>query len=240
VTLLLVTGALALPSLGLASGGGAGLKKSGGSGSDDRMGVVHSGDSTVSASGDGVTIATRASGFLKAEMRFTGSVPDAAAHDVVEIERLGHETRWAWRPTAHAAVRSDGSFTVIWRVNHIGRFKFRALVERPRSGHVAAASPSVTATVYKFALATQYGPGFYGSRTACGETLKSRTLGVAHRTLPCGTHVELYYHGRTIVVAVIDRGPYANGADWDLTEATGRALRMDGTATIGAVSLPGR
>ena len=50
----------------------------------------------------------------------------------------------------------------------------------------------------------------------------------------------VYYHGRTLVVPVIDRGPYANGADWDLTVATGKALGIEGTAQIGAVSLPSR
>jgi rare lipoprotein A (peptidoglycan hydrolase) len=50
--------------------------------------------------------------------------------------------------------------------------------------------------------------------------------------------VALYYRGRTLIVPVIDRGPYANGADWDLTMATGRALGLSGTAKIGAVSLP--
>ena len=50
--------------------------------------------------------------------------------------------------------------------------------------------------------------------------------------------VYLYYRGRTMVVPVIDRGPYANHADWDLTEATDKALGIPGTATIGAVSLP--
>jgi rare lipoprotein A (peptidoglycan hydrolase) len=50
--------------------------------------------------------------------------------------------------------------------------------------------------------------------------------------------VALYYQGRTMVVPVIDRGPYANNADWDLTDATARALGIDGTATVGAVSLP--
>ena len=61
---------------------------------------------------------------------------------------------------------------------------------------------------------------------------------MANRTLPCGTQVALYYHGRTLVVAVIDRGPYANGADWDLTAATAHKLGVTGTTTIGAVSLP--
>jgi rare lipoprotein A (peptidoglycan hydrolase) len=74
--------------------------------------------------------------------------------------------------------------------------------------------------------------------TACGERLTPRVIGVANRTLPCGTRVAIYWQGRTIVVPVIDRGPFANHADWDLTEATGRALRMPGTETIGAVSLP--
>ena len=41
-----------------------------------------------------------------------------------------------------------------------------------------------------------------------------------------------------LIVPVIDRGPYANGADWDLTMATGQVLGMTGTASIGAVSLP--
>ncbi len=68
--------------------------------------------------------------------------------------------------------------------------------------------------------------------------LRRDTVGVANRSLPCGTLVAIYYGGRTMVVPVIDRGPYANGADWDLTEATGRALGIAGTATVGAVSLP--
>ena len=50
----------------------------------------------------------------------------------------------------------------------------------------------------------------------------------------------IYFQGRTLVVPVIDRGPYANGADWDLTVATGKALGISGTAQIDAVSLPTR
>jgi rare lipoprotein A len=65
-------------------------------------------------------------------------------------------------------------------------------------------------------------------------------IGLANRTLRCGESVAVYYHGRTLVVPVIDRGPYANGADWDLTEATGKALGIHGTAQIDAVSLPTR
>ena len=52
-------------------------------------------------------------------------------------------------------------------------------------------------TVYPSAIATWYGPrGARAERTACGVSLTQTTLGVAHRTLPCGTRVELYYRGR--------------------------------------------
>jgi rare lipoprotein A (peptidoglycan hydrolase) len=136
-------------------------------------------------------------------------------------------------------VGPGGSFAAVWRVNHIGRFAIRAVIVAS-SARAATSSPTLTLTVYRAAIATQYGPGFYGNRTACGELLTPRTLGVASRTLRCGTAVAIYYRGRTIMVPVIDRGPYANGADWDLTTATARALGIGGTATIGAVSLPPR
>jgi rare lipoprotein A (peptidoglycan hydrolase) len=87
-------------------------------------------------------------------------------------------------------------------------------------------------------LATLYGPGFYGHRTACGRRLTRNTIGVASRTLRCGTKVAVLYRGRMMTVPVIDRGPYANNADWDLTMAAGKVLGVTGTSRIGAVSLP--
>jgi hypothetical protein len=81
-------------------------------------------------------------------------------------------------------------------------------------------------------LATWYGPGFFGNQTACGQTLTKRTLGVAHRTLPCGSKVVLDYNGRFIRTTVIDRGPYANDAKWDLTQATAEALRFTYTDDV--------
>src|SRR3954469_24579899 len=52
--------------------------------------------------------------------------------------------------------------------------------------------------------ATWYGPGLYGNGTACGQTLRPGTIGVAHRTLPCGTTVKINYHGHSLVTNVID------------------------------------
>jgi peptidoglycan lytic transglycosylase len=77
--------------------------------------------------------------------------------------------------------------------------------------------------------ATWYGPGFYGNRTACGQVLRPQTIGVAHRSLPCGTAVRFSYRGRYIVTTVIDRGPYANGYVWDLTNGARAALGFEGS-----------
>ena len=93
------------------------------------------------------------------------------------------------------------------------------------------------AATYRPARATWYGPGLYGNKTACGDTLRHRTLGVAHKRLPCGTKVALKYRGRTVIVPVIDRGPYSRGVDYDLTEATARSLGMAQTSRLAAAPL---
>ena len=86
--------------------------------------------------------------------------------------------------------------------------------------------------------ATWYGPGFFGNATACGQTLTRRTLGVAHRTLPCGSKVVINYRGRFVRTTVIDRGPFANGAKWDLTQATAEKLGLTYTDTIRVAKIP--
>ena len=73
-------------------------------------------------------------------------------------------------------------------------------------------------------VASWYGPGFYGNRTACGQVYTPEILGVAHRTLPCGTMLSLAFGGRTVTVPVIDRGPFIAGRTLDLSNATRAAL----------------
>ncbi len=80
--------------------------------------------------------------------------------------------------------------------------------------------------------ATWYGPGLYGNGTACGQTLRPRTVGVAHRTLPCGTAIRFAYHGHYLLTRVIDRGPYTPGNDFDLTNGARRALGFEGVGTV--------
>jgi rare lipoprotein A (peptidoglycan hydrolase) len=77
-----------------------------------------------------------------------------------------------------------------------------------------------------------YGPGLYGNGTACGQTLTKELVGVAHRTLPCGTMVTFRYNGRTVSAPVIDRGPYAAGRTWDLSKGLCTLLDHCFTGTI--------
>ena len=86
-------------------------------------------------------------------------------------------------------------------------------------------------------LATWYGPGFWGNRTACGQKLGRRTVGVAHRKLPCGSKVVVRYEGRYLRTRVIDRGPFANGAKWDLTHRAARLVGLEHTDEIRVAKL---
>jgi rare lipoprotein A (peptidoglycan hydrolase) len=81
-------------------------------------------------------------------------------------------------------------------------------------------------------IATWFGPGFYGQQTACGQMLTPTVVGVANRTLPCGTLVRVTYRGHTLTVPVLDRGPYSNHADWDLTAGAAQALDITETVRI--------
>jgi hypothetical protein len=226
LAVIAAAGQVALPAAANASTGGSGMN---GSGSSTRStpANVQAGNGMVSASGSGMTVETHASALLRNQVTFTGSAPASDAGATVEIERSGHQTGWKWANTAHSTIARDGSFTIVWRANHIGH-----------STRAAASTPSLTVIVYRPSVATQYGPGFWGHKTACGQVLRKGTIGLANKTLPCGTPVAIYYRGRTVVVPVIDRGPYTSGVDWDLTQATAKALGIPGTATIGAVSLP--
>ncbi|HEX5225300.1 MAG TPA: septal ring lytic transglycosylase RlpA family protein [Solirubrobacteraceae bacterium] len=87
--------------------------------------------------------------------------------------------------------------------------------------------------IHTTGVATWFGPGFYGQKTACGQTLTPAVVGVANRTLPCGTLVKVTYGGHALTVPVLDRGPYSHIADWDLTAGAAQALGVNDTVRIG-------
>lgn len=228
--------ALVVPALSRASGPSGGAAMAPGS-SPAGAASPQAANLTVSATANGMTIAARESALMHATLQVTGSLPASDAGRTLEIEFFGARTHWTWQPAAATRVRSDGTYSASWRPTFPGRFSVESVVGQDGAGS-ATDWPVIMVTVYRPAVATLYGPGFYGRRTACGTRLRRRTVGVANRTLRCGTPVALYFNGRMMIVPVIDRGPYANGASWDLTMATGKALGMSTTATIGTVPLP--
>ena len=83
---------------------------------------------------------------------------------------------------------------------------------------------------YNVSIASVYTD--YGLPVACGGVLHVAELGVANKTLPCGTEVVFVYGKRAVRVPVIDRGPYIAGREWDLTGATAEALHFPGLGPI--------
>jgi hypothetical protein len=164
--------------------------------------------------------------FQGRRVRLSGHLFPAAPDRAVLFQQRVHGE---WRSIKRVAVK-DGYFSGSFEARYKGDRRVRAtfggdsLNERQRSGQQM--------TIYERDPATWYGPGLYGNRTACGQTLTTSTLGVAHKSLPCGTKVSLLYRGRTITVSVIDRGPYSH-ADWDLTSRTAERLGFSGSEDIG-------
>jgi peptidoglycan lytic transglycosylase len=157
----------------------------------------------------------------------------------VQVERKARGG--SWQTIDSVTADGDGSFSMSWKPTSAGRFELRAVRPGATSADATSessiSSPGDQVTVYRPVKVTWYGPGSWNSTTACGIKLRRNTLGVAHKTLPCGTKVALSYHGHETVAEVIDRGPYANGASYDLTQATARQIGMTGTSYIGALRL---
>lgn len=100
------------------------------------------------------------------------------------------------------------------------------------SASSSSSGSTVSGTGWRSAVASWYGPGFYGNTMASGEILTTTSMVVAHRTLAFGTRIEFSYHGRTCVAVVMDRGPYSSGRTFDLGPGTAKALGFSGVGTV--------
>ena len=98
----------------------------------------------------------------------------------------------------------------------------------PASASVSPASQAVLPRPSIHGAASWYGPGFYGRRTANGETFRPDTLTAAHRTLPFGTRVRVtnLVNGKTVVVRINDRGPFRRHRLIDLAHGAATVLQM--------------
>ncbi len=143
----------------------------------------------------------------------------------VELQRLG---RHGWRVLTRAATGARGRFVLRYRTHRLLSESVRIVFAG--DAHDRAVKRDIgRLRSYRLAGASWYGGG--GS-LACGGQLTSSTMGVANKTLPCGTLVRLRYGGREVTVPVVDRGPYVAGREFDLTEATKRALGFEGVGDV--------
>lgn len=159
-----------------------------------------------------------------------GHLTPAGSRAVVSLQVRkggGH----GWTTVDHDRVGRHGRYVLTWRAAKTGEKKLRVHF----GGSKALGSAKHTAgttRVYRRAFVSWYGPGLYGGHLACGGTLSPGTLGVANKSLPCGTKVTLHYKGRTVRVPVVDRGPYVAGREYDLTAATKQKLGFGSTGTV--------
>ncbi len=165
----------------------------------------------------------------------------ATVRGVVPSRRPGREvvleaysSRGRWVEVDRDITDRNGRFSMTWKPGYAGHRYVRVR----RSNSTASTRPSRIRTlyVYRKRVASWYGPGFYGNRTACGQTFTSRLVGVAHRSLPCGYRVTIRYNDRYRTVRVVDRGPYVRGRHFDLTEALRNYLGFDGVDTVRATA----
>jgi rare lipoprotein A len=82
-------------------------------------------------------------------------------------------------------------------------------------------------------IASWYGPGFHGKRTANGERFDQNELTAAHRTLqmPSLVRVTNLENGRSVVVRVNDRGPFKRGRIIDVSSRAAELLAFKGRGT---------
>lgn len=85
-------------------------------------------------------------------------------------------------------------------------------------------------------IASWYGPGFHGRRTANGEIYNENDLTAAHPTLPMPSVVRVTNldNGRSLVVRINDRGPFKNGRIIDMSRRSAQLLGFErrGTAKV--------
>lgn len=187
---------------------------------------------SVSVPVNGTAPEATASGSPATGISLTGH-RNVMAHHAVKLR--GHVTPGGSRAVVvqvggrrlRTHTQGDGAYKVRWRAPGSGVYRAHATVVGS-----AVRSHRMTVNAFRPAAASYYGPGLYGGGLACGGTLSPGKLGVANKTLPCGSQVTLRFHGKTVTVPVIDRGPYSGSREYDLTAATKARLGFPSTGTV--------
>jgi hypothetical protein len=148
-------------------------------------------------------------------------VPGLAGRTV----QLDSGTGGSWHKLSTARTTASGRFDLHYVAGGLGsqRLRVRFTGDATNGPAVARSGPL---TVYRPSGASWYDDS---GGTACGF---HATMGVANKTLPCGTHVTFSYNGRSVTAVVDDRGPFVDGRDWDLNHNTAAALGFGGVDTV--------
>jgi hypothetical protein len=156
-------------------------------------------------------------------------LPGVAGREV----RLEDREHGAWHAIRSARTGARGGFSVRYTPSAAAgdsdgrRLRVRFAGDRLNTGVANQAGRFV---VFTESLASWYDDG---GNTACGF---HAGLGVANKSLPCGTKVTFRYGGNTVTATVDDRGPYVGGREWDLNQSTAQALGFGGVGTVWSTS----
>ncbi len=158
-------------------------------------------------------------------VRVSGRVRPAIAGRLVVLQRRGHR-RWVTIDRGRTA--AGGRYDL--------RYRTRATMSAAIRVRVAGSPGASRRTrrigrieAFRPALASWYGSG---QGLACGGRLTPGMMGVAHKSLPCGTRITIRYRGRQVRVPVVDRGPFSGAREFDLGPGVRAALRFDGVGTV--------
>jgi hypothetical protein len=155
-------------------------------------------------------------------IRIRGRLLPAQAGRHVELQGLEGRN---WRRLASATTGPAGGFALRYTASSVGAVQLRV---RFANSYVHTLAHAARLTVFQQTVASWYNDA--GS-TACGF---HATMGVANKTLPCGTKVTFRLGNRSVTAVVDDRGPFVAGRTWDLNQNLAAALGVSGVATLWA------
>lgn len=151
-----------------------------------------------------------------------------------EVDRIEGKNHNLYIEEYNYYVANNNLYSEIYNIDNV-EFK-EALAYKEKSNSInkerIADNGVENSSNLRTARASWYGPRFYGKRTANGELFTKSIISFAHKTLPFGTEVKFYYNNKTVIAHCNDKGPYKNGAEFDLSYKTAKILGFSGVKSI--------
>ncbi len=145
-----------------------------------------------------------------------------------EVRLVGHSGRRGWSTLARTRTRARGRFTLRFAADSGVDRRLRVVFDGDRANRGLSARAGTLTVFSDESVASWYDDA---GGTACGF---HAGLGVANKSLPCGTRVRFRYGGRSVTATVDDRGPFVSGRTWDLNQNVAAALGFGGVGTVWA------